>query len=142
MPAMEPLYNLIGISTYKLSKKETFILEAELFTRLCEELKEIFRKQHEDYFRLMKFTTEKENTMLEINFIRLMMRDILSSKEYTLEGIARYTDTHEDIVQEIFSGRNTSPSAKLLQRTIELHRSIRRDLYNAIIKKITTSNDP
>ena len=126
----------MGVSTCKLSKEEIFILEAELFTCICEELKEFFRNHHRDYFRLMKFTIEQENAMLEINFIRLIMKDIVSSEEYTLEGIARYTDIHEDIVQEVFTGRNINPSAKLLRRIIELHRSIRRDLYNAIMKKI------
>ena len=124
------------ISTRRFSKEEIFILEAKLFTHMCEELKELFRKEYKSYFRLMKFTAEKENTMLEINFVRLIMRDILSSEEYTLEGIARYSDTHEDVIQEILTGRNTSPSAKLLQRIIKLHQSIRCDFYDTIMKKI------
>ena len=136
MSAMEPLYSLMGISTCKLSKKELLLLEAKLFTCICEEFKEMFRNQHRDYFHLMKFTIEQENIMLEINFIRLIIKDILSTEEYTLAGIAYYTDTHEDIVQEVFSGRNTNPSAKLLRRIIELHYSIRRDLYKAMMKKI------
>lgn len=142
MPAMEPLCYLAAIKSSRLTKKENLFLEAELFTRICEELKGIFREQHRDYFRLMKFTIDKETTMLETCFVRLIIRDILSTEEYTLEGIARYTDTHEDVVEEIFSARNTNPSALFLRRLIELHRTIRRTLYLAIMKKITSEYTP
>ena len=136
MSAMEPLSYLIGFSTKNLSKEENFILEAVLFTYTCDELREIYRNKYKEYFQLMKYTIEQENTMLENNFVRLIIRDILFSEEYTLDGIALYTDTPQDIIQEIFSGYNISPSAKLLRRIIELHRSVRRDLYHAVIKKM------
>ncbi len=128
----------IGIDISKVSKTEIFLLEAELFTRICKELKEVYRQQHRDYFHLLKFTTEMENTMLEASFVRFILRDILSTEEYNLAGIAYYTDTHEDIIQEVIDGRNTSPSAILLRRSIELHRSVRQDLYHSIIKKIAS----
>lgn len=138
MSAMEPLYNLIKINSNKFSKKEIIVLEAELFVRTYEELKKIFRESYKEYFRLLKFTKKNEKAMIENNFTRLILQDILSTEEYTLQGIARYTDTHEDVVQEVIDGRNTSPSAIFLRRIIELHRSIRRDLYQSIMKKITS----
>ncbi|EKD71812.1 MAG: hypothetical protein ACD_46C00091G0004 [uncultured bacterium] len=138
MAAMELLCHLVGINLSKFSREETLLLEAELFVRICEELKEVFRKQHRDYFRLMKFTIEKENIMLEANFVRLIIKDILATEEYNLKGIAYYTDTHEDVVQEVIDGRNTNPSATLLRRSIDLHRLVRRDLYHSIVKKIAT----
>lgn len=138
MPAMEPLSNLIGIKLPNLSKKENILLEAELFLLVCEELKKIFKKQYQDYFSLMKFTIEKENKMLEEYLICLIIRDILSTEEYTLEGIACYTDTHKDVVEEIFTGQNMSPSATFLRKLIELHRTVRRTLYFTIMKKVTS----
>lgn len=138
MSATEPLCHLIGMNSYQLTKEEIFLLEAELFTRIYVELKEIFRKEHSDYFRLMKFTIEKENEMLEAKFARLIIQDILSTKEYNLEGIARYTNTYEEVVEEVIAGRNTTPSAIFFRRIIDLHQSVRRDLYDAIVKKITT----
>lgn len=140
MSAIQPLFNLVSKNFNKLSKEEHVLLEAELFISICMELKEIFREQHKEYFHLIYFTMEMENTMLEANFLRLIIRDILASEEYTLEGIAHYTDTHEDVIQDIIRGCNANPSALLLQRIIELHRSIRRELYLAIIKKITNEN--
>ena len=136
MSAMEPLCHLMGIDRNKLSKKEYILLEAEIFICLCEKLKEFFREQYKDYFHLMKFTLEKENTMIETNFVRLIINDILSTEEYNQCGIAHYTDTPEDIVQEVLDGRNLRPSAIFLWKIIELHRSVRRDLYNSIVKKI------
>jgi hypothetical protein len=138
MPALVPLCNLICINHLKFSKEEHLLLEAELFIRVCNELKESFREQYKNYFRLMKYTLEKENTMLEANLIRLIIKDILSTGEYTLEGIACYTDTHEDIISELASGLNTKPLATWLRKIIELHRSVRRELYQAIGKKVAS----
>lgn len=137
MSAIEPLHRLIGINPHGLSGEECVLLEAELFYSICEELKEFFRNQYKEYFCLMKFTIDMENVMLEENFIRFVIRDILSTKEYTLEGIAHYVNIHEDVVHEMILGRNSNPSALLLRKTIELHRSVRGDLYNTIMKKIT-----
>jgi hypothetical protein len=136
MPAIEPLCRLMGVNPDKLSKKESILLEAELFLRICEELKEIFRDQNKDYFRLLKLTKDKENTMLETRFMSFIIADILLTKDYKLEGIALYADTHEDVIQETYAGLNLYPSATLLRKLIELHRTVRRDLYQKIIKKI------
>lgn len=136
MSAIEPLSHWMGINLKNLSREEFIVLEAELFIRLCEELKEFFKIQYKDYFFLMKFNKEKENRMIENNLARYIARDLLSTKEYDLAGIAYYADTPEEVIQEVMDGRNIRPSATLLYRIIELHRSIRRDLYDEIIKKI------
>ena len=101
-----------------------------------EKLKNIFKNQHREYFYLMKFTIEMENAMLDANFICLVIKDILATKEYTITGIAHYTNIHEDILHEIIIGRNTNPSAVLLQKLIDLHRSVRADLYREIFNRI------
>lgn len=140
MPAIQPLFYLFNKNIKTLSKNECFLLEASLLTYVCRELKEIFKEKHKAYFCLAKFTKEMEDIMLEANFVRLLIQDILASEEYDIAGIAHYIDTHEDVVQEIMMGCNTNPSAQFLQRIIELHKSIRRDLYMAIIKKMTEEN--
>jgi hypothetical protein len=138
MAAIEPLCHLVGIDSKKLSKEEYILLEAEIFIRICDELKNSFKEKHKDYFRVMKFTIEKENSMLENNFVRLIANDILSTEEYNLNGIANYADTPEDVVQEVIDGRNIRPSANLLWRLISLHRSVRAELYDTIVKKIAS----
>ena len=136
MPAISPFCHLLGINPATLSPGEFALLEAELFLHICKELKEHFRVQHKNYFYLMRFTEEMENTMLETNLARLITKDILSTEEYNLAGIARYADASEDVVQDVIDGRNERPSATLLCRIIELHRSVRRELYSSIMKKV------
>ena len=138
MPAIQPLYLLLEVNHSKFSKEEQLFIEAELFIRICEEVSKLFEKQLKEHFHLMNFITEKESEMLEANFLRLIINDILSTEEYTLEGIARYTCTHEDVVHEVISGRNTAPSVIFFQRALDLHRIVRRDLYREIIKKIAS----
>jgi len=138
MPAIQPLYLLLEVNHNKFSKEEYLFIEAELFRRICEEVREIFEKQLKEYFHLMNFTIEMEDEMLEANFLRLIINDILSTEDYTLEGIARYTGIHEDVIHEVISGRNSTPSAILLQRALDLHRTVRSDLYREIIKKIAS----
>lgn len=135
MAAIERMSHLMGITLSTFSKEEILALEAELFVRICEELKEDFRKQYRFYFNLMRLTKKKENKMLDNMFVCLVIKDILSTEEYNLKGVANYIDTHEDVIQEIVDGRNVNPSAILLRRTIELHRLVRPEFYRGVIKK-------
>jgi hypothetical protein len=132
----EMLYPLIDMSTHKLSKQEVFILEAELFTRLCEELKEFFKNSYKAYFRLLNFSAEMEDMMIEERLIRFVINDILSTEEYTLPGIAYYIKTPEEVVYDIAIGRNTDPSSTLFRKIIKLHRSVRPNLYRKLLQKI------
>jgi len=45
MPMPELLCQTMGINPYKLSDEENLILEVELYTRICEKLKEYFKDQ-------------------------------------------------------------------------------------------------
>ena len=136
MTAPEPLCQLLGINPSQFSKEENLILEAELFTHICEELKEIIKTQYKDYFQLMNFTKEREDTMIEAEFLRCVIKDILSTEEYSLRGIAYYTDTPEDVVHEVIAGNNNNPSFAFSRRVIELHVSVRPEIYRAIMQKI------
>lgn len=140
MPALQTFYHFLDMNYRRLSKQEIFILEAELFTRIYGELKEMIRKQNKDYFYLMKFNIEKENIMIEADFIRCIINDILPTEEYNLSGIAYYTDTPEDVIYEIASGRNIHPTLSLARKVIELHRSVRPNLYREIMNKITNDS--
>ena len=138
MPATEPLCHLAGLNPAKLSKEENLIIEVELFTRIYEALREECIAKHKNYLPIIRFNTVTENEIMEAKVARDVVNDILSTEEYTLSGIACYTQTPEDVVYEVALGLNTNPSATFLRKIIELHRSIRRDLYSEIIKKIVT----
>lgn len=138
MPAPEPFTQLLGMAASQLSREENLIVEADLFRMICDELINIFRDSYKSYFHLMKFSTKMENTMLEENFLRCLINDILSMEEYSLPGIAYHTQIPEEIIYEIACGMNHNPSLKLARKLIELHRSIRPKLYQEIMNKVIT----
>lgn len=134
---MEMLSKLMGVQLGKMSKEKLLVLEAEIFFRVYDEIKQLIKKENKSYFDLMKFDNEMENKMIEDNFIRCLINDILATGEYSLEGMACYTQIPEDVLYEVAAGRNNNPSIILSQKIIGLHRSVRPSLYHDIIKKIT-----
>jgi len=136
MSERKSLCFLLGMTLENFSKEELLLFEAEIFIRIYKELIEFFKKKYDEYFRIMKFTTEMEKNMLETNFICLIVNDILSTQEYTIEGIAFYTNIHEEVLCGFASGLNTKPSAEALLRMIEIHILVRKDLYDSIKKKL------
>lgn len=136
MSAANLLWHLEGVNSSLLSNEEMFLLEAELFMRICEELKRVFIIQYKNYFRIMKFNAEMENAMMEAYYVRCVINDILSTEEYSLPGIAYYTHKPEDVIFDVATGKNTDPSSSLLRKIIELHRTVRPNLYREIMKKI------
>jgi hypothetical protein len=117
------------------------IAEAEILSQVYTHLRNYFQDQFKNYFYIMKFTAEMENNMLDTNFIPNLINDILNSKQYTLEGIACYTYSFEEVIADIVSGKNYEPTFLLGRKIIDLHRSVRPELYQQIIRKITTNNN-
>lgn len=136
MSAPEPFYRLMRLPVNSTTRTERSFLEAGLFFSIRTELKELFREAHQEYFSTMNFTYEDENNMLDANFVRFIINDILVSNEYNLAGIARYSGIHTDILNELVTGLNDNPSAHILHRLIEIHHSVRRELYIKIMKRI------
>lgn len=137
MAATEQLCRLLGIDPKCLTPQENLILELDLFTRICEKLKEIYKAKYKDYFSLINISIEKENSMLEAKILRLIIHSILETEEYSLTGIACYTQTTIDVICDIASGKNKAPSLQVARKIIELHRTVRSDLYKEVIKKIS-----
>ena len=138
MPAIEPFCRLLRIDIFKLPREEVLILEAEIFIRLYKELNEIFRCHYKNYFNLLKFNKEMEDTVLEANFIKDITKDLVTMGEYSLAGIAYHTNIPEEVIREIALGNNTNPSLHASRKIIELHRVARFSLYHEITKKIIT----
>lgn len=119
-------YQYIGINPTQFSKEEQILLAAEITNLLHTELINFFTK---DYHHLRTF-------MLEASIIRCLINDIIATKEYTLMGIAYYADTSEDMLIEIITGHCQDPPFRLSTKIIELHKSIRPDLYKSILQKM------
>ena len=135
MPIPDPLYKLIKIPVLNMSKRENQLLEIILLTNLLKGLKEFFENTQKQEYWFIRDISKKEGNMFEDDFIVLVIKDILATGEYTLEGIAYYTNTHLDVIQELILKCSINPSLKFLRKLIELHRSVRTDLYEAIMKK-------
>ena len=136
MSAMEPFSNLLGNIPRQLSKEESMLLEAVFFTRICRELKDVFKEESKEYFRLMKFNKKKENKMIERNLVRCMIKDIISTEAYSTSGIAYYTNTPVEVINDVASGANVFPSFTVVRKIMELHQSVRSELYKSILGKI------
>ncbi len=136
MSAVEPLFRLLGMNVSHLNKEESNLLEAELFARICEHFIEIQRNKYKSYFQLIHLNKEKEQDMLNSLFIRAIIDDLLAEETYTLQGIATYTDTAYDTVEEIYQGRIANPSILFFWRLIELHRYVCRQVYSDVLQKI------
>lgn len=135
MAAVEPLSKIIGIEINQLPIKEVIILEAILFNRVCDSLKDIIHSEYKNYFFLMKYDRETEDAMLDANFLCFIVNDILNTGDYSISGIANYTQFPEDVIYDVASGSNTTPSLPLTRKIINLHIHVRPTLYVTILKK-------
>ncbi|EKD71612.1 MAG: hypothetical protein ACD_46C00144G0002 [uncultured bacterium] len=124
-----------------LSKAESFFVEATIFLRIYEEFFEILKTQYNGYLRLIKTEFGMENEMMEANFLKFLVNDILSTNDYTLEGIANFIRMPIDAVLEVASGINNNPSLMLATKLIKLHINVRKDLYGELMKKIISDFD-
>ena len=131
------ILNLFG-SIYEISfsKHELLLLEADLLNEICHELKNFFDKKQKSYQQILKSAKPNEVEMIEANYIRSTLNDIINSGEYTLEGLATYTQIPEDVLYDIAIGKNLNPSLAISQKIIDLHKFIRSDLYNSLRLKL------
>ena len=74
--------------------------------------------------------------MFDTDFLNFVIEDILLTEEYSLAGIANYTHVPEDVIRDLVSGINKTPSSFVWRKLVELHSTIRRDLYRDLINKI------
>ena len=127
---------LLGSNISKLSQAEKILLEIKLLTCIYYELFEIFKSRYKEYRQIIKSHPNQEENMYNIKFMQEMIKDILSTEEYSLTGIAMHTHIPEEVLSDVVAGVNTNPTFELSRRIFELHIGVRRDLYNGIMRKI------
>lgn len=121
----------------QLTQKEKNLLEAVFFVQILDGLNEEFDKRYNLHFTGRNFILcqKKGNNMQYDTLLTLVIRDLIDSDEYTIAGIARYTNLPEDTIYNAAAGLNHDPSGTLLRRVITLHKSTRPKLYKKIIQK-------
>ncbi len=135
MSAVEPFCQLFGVNPKRFSREESIFIEIDLFVRIYERLKEYFSETYKNH-NFINLNKEVKNMELEKNLIKIIINDITSTENYTLQGIANYANIHLDIVSDLAAGLNTKPLAIYFRRIIELHRLVRPELYGMLAQKI------
>lgn len=133
MSRMDLVSYFLRIHCYQLSKEEKILLEARLFILVSRELCEMFKQQYKYYLRLIN---HQEHDMFSVNFVQEVIKDILSTDEYSLSGIAVHTHIPEEVLADIASGINAHPTFESSRKLFELHMIVRRELYSNILNKI------
>ena len=139
MPALEPFYLLLENKRKNISKNEILLAEVLLFLQLEYALNKIINACHLHEGSISDYD-DKEDAMIENNFVRNLLEDILSTEEYTLSGIAFHLKIPEDVLSDILIGYNQTPSLVLARKIMELHKCVRRELYQYLVKKWVTEN--
>lgn len=139
MVTLELLFNLTDINLSIFSKKEKFLFVSYLLTHIYRELFKEFNS-YQVCLQINKQDLFMENFMVEAHFLIYLIKDILSTKEYSLDGIANYARISEDIIYDLFAGLNKNPSSYLWNKIIELHSTVRRDLYQELIARFLLNN--
>jgi hypothetical protein len=135
MMKMDLISYLFRLDSYRLSKVEKLLLETKLFTFIHKELLESFKCPYRDYLRLIKYD-DQEEIMSYTNLTQEMIKDILSTGDYSLTGIATHTHIPEEVLLDIASGMNTNPTFELSRKLFDLHVTVRRNLYDKVVEKI------
>jgi hypothetical protein len=136
MPALERLCHFVGFNANQFTKEENILLEVELYSRITHQIWKNYKAQYKDYFRIVELNVEKENLIMEMHIIRCLINDILKSETYTLSGIAYYTETPEEIIQDLMIGYKIGPVLVFTRKLIELHKLVKPELYQDIIHKL------
>jgi len=120
----------------KLDQLEIELLENLIFEEVYQHIQTVIKAEKQAYCKLIHAKSELEDDMLEKGILVYLINDLINSGDYTLQGVANYTHTPEDVLIDICIGKNTSPSYILLRRIVLLHRFVRPAFYDGILKKI------
>jgi hypothetical protein len=74
--------------------------------------------------------------MYNVKIMQEIVKDILSTEEYSLAGMATHTHIPEEVLSDVAAGMNTNPTFELSRKIFELHIGVRPGLYDKIMRKI------
>lgn len=137
MATMEYLCSVAGIDPKKLSREENLLLEVVLICEVCDELMQVYQIKIPENLR--KNFKEKEMMIIHGNVINLIVQDLIKSNDYTITGVAAYSNVPEEVIYDIAIGNNNNPSLEVARKIIELHKTARAELYQRVMQKITAS---
>lgn len=133
MSSIEYLCKSAGLRPARLSKQENLLLDTYLLCNLVQEFNNTISHTHP-----INNTTQtnKDFAMTHGNIIHLILQDLLKTNDYTITGVATYSDVPEDVIYDIAIGNNLNPSLDVTRKIVELHRTARSDVYRHVMRKI------
>lgn len=127
MSATDLLGSILKLEPNTLPKRERAMFEVVFFKYLYSELVTSFKK-------IIKNNQEKD--MLDGSIIRSLVNELLISGEYSIQGLANYTGYSEDVIYDVSSGINHSPTLAFSTKVIELHFLARKEFYDSLVCKV------
>ena len=91
MSKTDLVFCLLQERSYKLSQAEKILSEVNLLVRIYHELSQLLLSHFLDYQKLIKSSYIQEENMISVKFMQEIIRDILSTEEYSISGIANHT---------------------------------------------------
>lgn len=141
MSATDLLSCVFRLDTRKLTHTEKVRLEARFISLIYQEFQKHFRSRCDDLMSVFNSIDAMEENMYRMNFVGEMINDILMTEEYSLSGIACHTRIPEEVLYDVVAGLNTNPTLDLSRRIFELHATVKKDFYTALLKKISADLD-
>ncbi|EKD54007.1 MAG: hypothetical protein ACD_60C00132G0013 [uncultured bacterium] len=138
MPKTDLVCCLLRKHNSRLSRIQRILLEIKLFIHICQELTKIFKSRYKEYQRLVKTDYKQEENVFDVKLMQEMIKDILSTNEYSLAGMATYTRIPEEVLFDVVSGMNTDLTFETSKKIFELHILVRPHLYDEIMRKIVS----
>lgn len=112
---------------------ERKMLNAFLLSRLHEALLEtLCAKQTSNHDQI----TSEENLAMDNQILQLILKGIIETGEYTLEGVAHYARIPFDIIYDIACGINIPISITTWTKIASIYTQVRPEIATVLFKKI------
>lgn len=102
-----------------------------------------FRNILNDFFNILinqqfykNINSSMECYQMDGKIIQIIIKEIIETEEYTLEGIAYYTKIPLDVIFDAACGNNIHPSITLWSRIIELYIQVKPEVHQKLVSNI------
>lgn len=130
------LFDATGWQLNKLSQFERNIARAKRYQLLLQIARIMQEEHHKVYFDLLNLDHEVRDDMNQDNLPQFIVNDTIETGEYTIEGIALYTQTPPDVIRDIASGLLRRPSYAIMEKLLEINFSVRKPIYTKVFEKL------
>lgn len=110
---------------------------------LLSQLQKLFYELFEDvvkYINSDSVSLEMEYYVMDSKIIQCIIRSILGSEEYTLEGIARYTRVPFDVIFDAACGNNRHLSITSWLRIVDLYLQTNPEISEKLLDRLQNTN--